>query len=256
MVVYGDTNSDGSIIFLGDCGVNACNWLVESYGEALKSDMVQVSHHGCETATAELYDNIAAPTVFWPCSESLMFSYRGELVKQHILEAEYSKEHILHAYGTATRALSYKSDALPLDILPKDAAQIKGSAHAADIRIEDGAVKYTIAGEGTDPFVYFAVDGVDSSRYNAFKMVIGEEDLSGAQLFFKMSTDENFTTENSKYFGKQGVSDDGKMTVIVYLGDKIGYSGILKELRLDLNGAVDDTVEIYSVEAYYVDIDR
>lgn len=221
--------------------------------------MVQVSHHGCETATAELYDNIAAPTVFWPCSESLMYSSRGELVKQHILEAEYSKEHILHGYGTATRALSYKSDVEYLDVLPKDAGLIRGSDDTIDVKIEDGVVKYTVTdavtGKGTDPFVYFTVGGVDSTEYNAVKMVIGEEDLSGAQLFFKMSTDENFTTENSKYFGKQGVSDDGKMTVIVYLGDKIGYSGILKELRLDLNGAVGDVVEIYSVEMCYVDID-
>lgn len=250
-------NSEGSMIFLGDCGAAVCNWLVNTYGESLKSDMVQVSHHGCETATAAVYDNISAHTVFWPCNEALMNTYRGELVKQHILEAEYSKEHILQSYGNVTRPLSHKANVTYIDVFPSDASLVSGSGYVSDINITDGALRYTVAGTGVDPYVSFKVNGVKATKYNAVKIVMDAADISVAGIFFRMSTNTGFVAENYKAFGTPGTCNDGKMTVIVFLGDVAGYKGNLTHLRIDCGtpDTVGQTVDIYSIEMYYIDID-
>ena len=82
-VVVRLVHEEGSMIFLADCGVYVCEWMLDAYDEALKSDMVQVAHHGGETANKEIYDAIQADTLFWPCNEPLLNSERGLYVKQH-----------------------------------------------------------------------------------------------------------------------------------------------------------------------------
>lgn len=263
-------NADGSMIFLGDCGEAACNWLIPTYGDALKSDMVQIAHHGCESATAELYDKIAAPVAFWPCSVALMTSERGP-AKQHILEAEYSEEHILHGYGTATRALSYRPTESK-DVLPDNISQISGNDFVSGLRFDNGVLKYEVKARGTDaldPHISFKVSGVTSDKYNVVKLVIGTDDARyvtaenkdtyvNSAVFFKTSGETNYSSNNSRIFYPQGIIDtveDDRMTIIVYLGEIAGYSGTITELRLDLGYEVGQTVDIYSVEMYYVDID-
>ena len=44
-----------SILFLGDTGEESSDKLVKEYGKKLKSDIVQVAHHGQQGATEELY---------------------------------------------------------------------------------------------------------------------------------------------------------------------------------------------------------
>ena len=268
-------NTDGSMMFLGDCGENVSNWLIETYGDALKSDMVQVAHHGCETATAELYDKIAAPVAFWPCSVALLTSERGP-VKQHILESEYSMEHILHGYGTATRALSYRP-AASINVLPSSIRSIKGSDFVSGLRFENGVLKYEVKARGTDtldPNISFKVSGVTANKYNVVKLVIGTDDARyvtaenkdtfvNSAVFFKTSGESStlgsgYDGNHSRIFYPQGIIDtveDDRMTIIVYLGDVSGYNGTITELRIDLGYEVGQTVEIYSVEMYYVDID-
>lgn len=53
-------------MFLGDVAESGSPILVARYGELLKSDIVQVAHHGYAGGTDELYDLIAAPIVLWP----------------------------------------------------------------------------------------------------------------------------------------------------------------------------------------------
>ena len=50
-----------------DASESCCGILVKKYGELLRSDAVQVAHHGYVGGTKEVYDAIAAPVVFWPC---------------------------------------------------------------------------------------------------------------------------------------------------------------------------------------------
>ncbi|MBQ8408832.1 MAG: MBL fold metallo-hydrolase [Clostridia bacterium] len=253
-------NEEGSMLFLADCGVYASDWMVESYGDALKSDMVQIAHHGCETATAELYDRIAAATCFWPCSESLFITYRGELVKQHIIEAEYSKEHLLHGYGTITRPLSYKAAAPAyFSIFPKAAGAVNTSPYASNVRIEDGVLKFDTkaSGESYDPYISYTLKNVETEDYNAIRIVVNTEACSGgAGVFFTCGKDQagKFSAAKSSYLGVAGASDDGTTTLIGYLADVEGYTGRLSSIRLDFGTEDGQTVEIYSIELFYVDV--
>lgn len=56
-----------SILFLGDTGVEASNKLLQgTMKEELKSDIVQVAHHGQAGATEELYKVINPKICLWP----------------------------------------------------------------------------------------------------------------------------------------------------------------------------------------------
>ena len=56
-----------SIMFLGDAYDKESAVMFEQLNaEALKSDIVQISHHGYEGCSRQLYEVIAAPTVLWP----------------------------------------------------------------------------------------------------------------------------------------------------------------------------------------------
>ena len=180
-------------------------------------------------------------------------------------------EHILHGYGTATRALSYRP-AGSKDVLPDSLSKIKGNDFVSNLRFEDGVLKYEVkarASDALDPHISFKVSGVTADKYNVVKLVIGTDDARyltaenkdtyvNSAVFFKTSGDSDFTAGKDRIFYPQGIIDtveDDRMTIIVYLGDVSGYSGTITELRLDLGYEVGQTVEIYSVEMYYVDID-
>lgn len=67
--------STNSVLMLGDQNHEGCHYMLDMYGQnvkasaTLKSDIVQVSHHGVNGALTELY-NVAAPTLLlWPTSE-------------------------------------------------------------------------------------------------------------------------------------------------------------------------------------------
>lgn len=251
-------SSDGSMIFLGDIGATGCNWMVNAYNDALKSDMVQVSHHGCETATAEFYDKVAAPLLFWPCNENLFSQYRGELVKQHLIESESSLEHILHGYGTVTRKLSYKPRTPEyIDLFPKSESMIKPCTRVENARIEDGAIKYEVI-DPSDPYVSVILKNVDTKNCNMLRIVANSDSCKGSQVFvtFGDMTPGSYSAIYKKDAGVQGSSDDGKTTLLVYLGNLTDFNGDLNAVRFDFGNGVEagSTVEIYSIEAFFVDI--
>lgn len=66
-LIFRITVEGQSFMFLGDADPTSIGILVAKYGEALKSDVVQVAHHGYYGGTKEGYDMIAAPIVLWPC---------------------------------------------------------------------------------------------------------------------------------------------------------------------------------------------
>lgn len=266
-IVFRIRNEEGNMIFLGDSGCYNSEWLVATYGDALKSNMVQISHHGCETATIALYEKIAAETLFWPCNENLFNSYRGEEVKQYLIEAESSKEHLLHSYGSITRPLSYKPEIEYLDIMPENKNFIKGNdSWIENLRLEDGTIKYEVKGnsedEGFDPYItinYRKLD-IKTDEYNAIRIVIGAGDANGGALYVSTHDDasDKFSSEKHEFISEQGKSDDDTTTLIVYLGDNAKYSessGQFKGLRLDLGAEEGQTVEIYSIEMFKLNVD-
>lgn len=63
---------DSSIIFLGDTGLEEEDFLINNVpAEKLKSDYVQISHHGQRGASQQLYNIISPKYCFWPCSIQL-----------------------------------------------------------------------------------------------------------------------------------------------------------------------------------------
>lgn len=261
-VVFRIRNDEGSMIFLADCGEYVCDWIVDTYGEALKSDMVQLAHHGCETATIAVYEMIAAETLFCPSSESLLNTTRGGETKQYYIEAESSKEFLYHGFGNITRPLSYKSEVEYVDITP-DRKSIKSNDGVTNIRVEDGVIKYDIENIDADPFIYidYRKSGITTTAYNALKIVVGAGDAQSGTLFFSTHKEDvnRFSAEKRKYTSEQGVSNDDKTTIIVYLGDIPGYAdedGKLNSIRFDLGTENGQTIEIYSIEIFKMEIDE
>ena len=66
---------------LGDCEKKLCQFMADVYGAALKSDILQVSHHGVNGACIDLYQAVDPDICFWPIDEFRFFNHvqiRGE----------------------------------------------------------------------------------------------------------------------------------------------------------------------------------
>lgn len=59
------------ILFLGDTGIKSSEKLLTNQKEKLKSDIVQMAHHGQAGATKELYEAIQPKICLWPTPEWL-----------------------------------------------------------------------------------------------------------------------------------------------------------------------------------------
>lgn len=71
-MVFKVKTSKTSILFLGDIGIEGSNELLQgSMKEELKSEIVQVAHHGQAGATEELYKQIKPQICLWPTIEWL-----------------------------------------------------------------------------------------------------------------------------------------------------------------------------------------
>ena len=64
-LVFRYTTNGQSVMVLGDSYTTTSNRIVSLYGDYLKSDIVNISHHGYVGGTASLYNRINAPTVLW-----------------------------------------------------------------------------------------------------------------------------------------------------------------------------------------------
>jgi hypothetical protein len=86
-----------SFLLLGDAGDDVSEKLIPMYGEYLKSDICQASHHGVEDFTIEAYRLIRSEIWFYPCDTSLYnLTNRDRAVRDEIKNAEYTKRIYLH----------------------------------------------------------------------------------------------------------------------------------------------------------------
>ncbi len=93
-----------SMIFLGDAGVGVADRLMRYYGDFLKSDMCQISHHGVENFPLAAYEMIAAPTLFYPCNNGLYaLTDRDADVRAALRNSEVTKEILLRDNDQYTR---------------------------------------------------------------------------------------------------------------------------------------------------------
>lgn len=70
---------DNSILFLGDTGIESEAKLLETQREKLKSNIVQMAHHGQAGADYELYEAISPETCLFPTSDWIWNNYDGTL---------------------------------------------------------------------------------------------------------------------------------------------------------------------------------
>ena len=57
-------------MILGDCEKSLCRQMAATFGACLKSDLLQLTHHGANGASLDLYQVIDPDICFWACSQS------------------------------------------------------------------------------------------------------------------------------------------------------------------------------------------
>ena len=67
-----------SILILGDTGIKSSEKLLNTQKEKLKSDIVQIAHHGQAGATKELYEAVKPTKCLWPTTSWLWDNDVGE----------------------------------------------------------------------------------------------------------------------------------------------------------------------------------
>lgn len=77
MVIKFDTGKT-TLLFLGDTGVKSSEKLLNTQKAKLKSDIVQMAHHGQAGATKELYQEIKPSICLWPTPDWLWDNNSGE----------------------------------------------------------------------------------------------------------------------------------------------------------------------------------
>lgn len=100
------TVNDCKVLFLGDISILASDILYKRYGDYMKSDIVQVSHHGFNGASAQLYDYISAKIALFPTRQSSFNENLHREANQKVLEL--SKEVYIAGNGMTSFRLPYE----------------------------------------------------------------------------------------------------------------------------------------------------
>lgn len=113
--LYGESYS---FFALGDIGLVGSDWMLGVYGDYLKSDMVQIAHHGVEDVSLAFYETVKASILWYPCNQSLYdLQDRNNDVRDALRERDYTKEILIAGLGQYTRAWGTTFDAnAPLSV--------------------------------------------------------------------------------------------------------------------------------------------
>lgn len=113
------TAAGQTILFLGDLQDASCQKLCAMYQDFLKSDLVQVAHHGFNGSTVETYDLVSPAVALWPTADYGFEGNRTRKVNAHLLAMDSVKEHIVAGIdGTRILPLPYAPGASrPVDLL-------------------------------------------------------------------------------------------------------------------------------------------
>ena len=102
------TMNGKSTMLLGDAYNDVAPFLTNTFGSHLKSDMVQLAHHGSWPGTKELYSNINAPVLFWPSNAANAKNRYKASDHASLREAiSIAKDVYLASEGTVTLTLPY-----------------------------------------------------------------------------------------------------------------------------------------------------
>ena len=70
-IIFRMTMGEKNFLMMGDSEIPSTDILCQMYGEYLKSDMMQVPHHGYSGGTTELYDLADVTYLFWSCQNEI-----------------------------------------------------------------------------------------------------------------------------------------------------------------------------------------
>lgn len=107
------TISDQTIMYLGDVRYEGSDIMCDRYKNSLKCDIVQISHHGFDGGTIELYGYINPHTALWPTSkENFMNMSSGSTSSNYLIVDNYILNTLkvptnIYAEPTATIVLPY-----------------------------------------------------------------------------------------------------------------------------------------------------
>ncbi len=125
--VFSLTAEGQKIMFLGDSSNTMTKILIDCYGSALKSDIVQVAHHGAPGGTVELYQNIDAKVALWPLGVWDYYNFDGrgrknETWNAYLFSSPNMMEIILAGHSERTITLPYNPTVktFPPDTEPKE----------------------------------------------------------------------------------------------------------------------------------------
>jgi len=68
-IAFRITAGGKNVLLLGDCEKTICQQMAATFGDYLKSDMLQLSHHGNNGGSLDLYQCIDPEICFWACSQ-------------------------------------------------------------------------------------------------------------------------------------------------------------------------------------------
>ena len=87
-LVFRVTAEGNSVMVLGDASLVTSNHLVKAYKQYMKSDMVQIAHHGFDGGTVSLYKAIDARVALWPTGVACIDgTYRDLMAKDYNAKA-------------------------------------------------------------------------------------------------------------------------------------------------------------------------
>lgn len=86
-------------LLMADCDEGISSLLVDTFGDFLKSDIMQINHHGYSGATTELYDSVLPSYTIWPTSyDAFRLRVTGEKYK-YVGSAVKSNKYIYDRLG-------------------------------------------------------------------------------------------------------------------------------------------------------------
>ncbi len=101
-----------SALFTGDVGIQGSTVMENLYGDYLKSDICQISHHGVEDVPLSFYEYVQAAILYYPCDLSLYDQTERHWEERKAMETwDCTKEILIAGLGQYVRAWGTTFDA-------------------------------------------------------------------------------------------------------------------------------------------------
>ena len=255
-IVLRFTIGEQTVLFLNDLGSNGGRRLLATYGDALKSDIVQMAHHGQAGVNKDVYAAIGANVHLWPTpiwvwnNASQIYQIdevRAWLYGESFLDADehnivagkYKKyPPRINLVSAWEKVLDYMKIEFPYVVadrptmVPEETQPPEEFTPVEHDYVSNGLVAY-YSGTRNDR------DGHNKDA-NTWEDLVGGHDMTITKNDTNYFTDEGLKTANGKHYFPQAVIDtvNGQaFTVEILLGD---FVSIGNDFNTFLNSSGDE----------------